>query len=110
MQKTAQRKSGKRSILNKIREMTNVSGIAAEKFFNPEFERVMDSLRQADNKIRAVVSGQDIEGEDPGDDYMSLKDLYKSAKSNFSRREYMTSVAFLGRFHKKVNDENKMHK
>lgn len=102
MEKTAQKKSGKRSLLNKLREMSNVSGIAAEKFFNPEFERVMNSLRETDNKIRSVVSGQEIEGEDPGDDFVSLKDLYKSAKSNINRREYMTAIAFLGRFHKKM--------
>jgi hypothetical protein len=102
MEKTAQKKSGKRSILNKLREMSNVSGLAAEKFFNPEFERVMNSLRESDNKIRAVVSGEEIEGEDPGEDLMALKDLYKSAKSNINRREYMTAIAFLGRFHKKL--------
>lgn len=97
MQKTAQ----KRSILNKLREMSNVSGIAAEKFFNPEFERVMNSLRETDDKIRAVATGKDIEGQDPGDP-SSLKDLIKGAKSNLNRREYMTSIAFLGRFHKKL--------
>lgn len=102
MEKTAQKKSGKRSLLNKLREMSNVSGIAAEKFFNPEFERVMNSLRETDNKIRSIVSGQEIEGEDPGNDSVSLKNLYKSAKSNINRREYMTAIAFLGRFHKKM--------
>lgn len=100
MQKTAQ----KRSVLNKLREMTNVSGIAAEKFFNPEFQKVMESLREKDNAIRALVSGQEIEGADPGPDPISLKDLLKSSKSNFNRREYMTSVAELGRFHKKLFD------
>jgi hypothetical protein len=99
MQKTAQ----KRSILNKLREMSNVSGIAAEKFFNPEFERVMNSLRTADAKIRAIATGTEIEGEDPGDP-TSLKELLKGAKSNLNRREYMTSIAFLGRFHKKLYD------
>lgn len=100
MQKTAQR----RGILNKLREMTNVSGIAAEKFFNPEFQKVMESLRAKDNAVRALVSGQEIEGADPGSDPISLKDLLKSAKSNFNRREYMTAVAELGRFHKKLFD------
>lgn len=100
MQKLAQ----KRSILNRLREKTNIGGIAAEKFFNPEFERVMDSLRSADNKIRSVASGTDIEGETSGEDSVSLKDLLKSAKSNVNRREYMTALAFLGRFHKKVEN------
>ncbi len=105
MQKTAQskRQTG-RGILNKLREMTNVSGIAAEKFFNPEFQKVMESLREKDNTIRSLVTGQSIEGADPGADPVSLKDLLKSAKSNFNRREYMTAVAELGRFHKKLFD------
>jgi len=99
MQKTAQ----KRSILNKLKEMSNVSGIAAEKFFNPEFERVMNSLRATDDKIRAIASGKTIEDQDPGDP-VSLKDLIKDAKSNLNRREYMTAIASLGRFHKKLYD------
>lgn len=100
MEKTAQ----KRSILNKLRELSNISGIAAEKFFNPEFKRVMESLREKDSSIRSLVAGKEIEGGDPGSDPISLKDLLKSAKSNFNRREYMTSVAELGRFHKKLFD------
>lgn len=99
MQKTAQ----KRSILNKLREMSNVSGIAAEKFFNPEFERVMTSLRTADAKIRSIATGTSIEGEDPIDS-IALKELLKQAKSNLNRREYMTAIAFLSRFHKKLYD------
>jgi hypothetical protein len=104
MQKTAQ----KRSVLNKLREMTNVSGIAAEKFFNPQFQEVMENLRSIDATIRAITTGQEIEGADPDPsntgDSRGLKDLLKSAKSNFNRREYMTSVAELGRFHKKFAD------
>src|SRR6185436_11240322 len=101
MQKTAQ----KRSLLNKLREMTNVSGIAAEKFFNPEFEDVMNRLRdETDDPVRAIVTGQQIgEAEAPGDG-LSLKSLLSSAKSNLNRREYMKSVADLGRFHKKMHD------
>jgi hypothetical protein len=101
MQKTAQ----KRSLLNKLREMTNVSGIAAEKFFNPEFEDVMNRLRdETDDPVRAIVTGQQIgEAEAPADG-LSLKSLLSSAKSNLNRREYMKSVADLGRFHKKMHD------
>ena len=106
MQKTAQ----KRSVLNKLREKTNIGGIAAEKFFNPEFERVMNSLRAADNKARSIASGTEIEGEDPGEDTTSLKDLLKSAKSYLNRREYMTAIAFLSRFHKKINEIIKVFK
>lgn len=100
MQKIAQR----RSVLNKLREMTNVSGIAAEKFFNPEFQRVMESLREKDDQIRSLVAGDSIGMGDPGSDAVSLKELLKSSKSNLNRREYMSAIAELGRFHKKLFD------
>lgn len=101
MQKTAQ----KRSLLNKLREMTNVSGIAAEKFFNPEFEDIMNRLRdETDDPVRAIVTGQQIGEADAPGDGLSLKSLLSSAKSNLNRREYMKSVADLGRFHKKMHD------
>jgi hypothetical protein len=106
MQKTAQQ----RGFLNKLREMTNVSGIAAENFFNPQFKEVMENLREIDANIRAITTGQEIDGADPdpgnSGDSRSLKDLLKSAKSNFNRREYMTAVAELGNFHKKFFDIN----
>jgi hypothetical protein len=100
MEKTAQR----RSVLNKLREMTNVSGIAAEKFFNPEFKKVMESLRKKDDQIRSLVAGAAIGEGDPGSDPVALKDILKFAKSNLNRREYMMAVADLGRFHKKLSD------
>jgi hypothetical protein len=101
MQKTAQ----KRSLLNKLREMTNVSGISAEKFFNPEFEDVMNRLRdETDDPVRAIVTGNQIGDAEAPADGLSLKSLLSSAKSNLNRREYMKSVADLGRFHKKMYD------
>lgn len=101
MQRTAQ----KRSLLNKLREMTNISGIAAEKTFNPEFQELMDNLRdKTDDPVRAIVSGQQIGMAPAPDDAASLKDLLKSVKSNINRREYMRAVADLGRFHKKMYD------
>lgn len=101
MQKTAQ----KRSLLNKLREMTNVSGIAAEKFFNPEFEDVMNRLRNdTDDPVRAIITGEKIGEAEPPSDGTSLKSLLSSAKSNLNRREYMKATADLGRFHKKMYD------
>lgn len=97
MQKTAQ----KRSILNKLREMTNVSGIAAEKFFNPQFEEVMKNIRAKDDQIRSLVAGEKI-GSGDAPQSKSLKELLKQSKSNLNRREYMASVADLGRFHEQV--------
>lgn len=105
MQKTAQ----KRSILNKIREMANIPGASVEGFFEPEMKRVMNSLREADDNIRTILSGQKIGKAtiDPPDDTKSLKDILKSARSNFNRREYMAGVADLGRFHKRMYDVSK---
>lgn len=102
MQKTAQ----KRSILNKIREMANIPGAAVEGFFEPEMKRVMNSLREADDNIRTVLVGQKIGTStiDVPSDNKSLKDMLKSARSNFNRREYMAGVADLGRFHKRMYD------
>lgn len=85
--------------------MTNVSGIAAEKFFNPEFEDVMNRLRdETDDPVRAIVTGNQIGDAEAPADGSSLKSLLSSAKSNLNRREYMKSVADLGRFHKKMYD------
>jgi len=100
MDKIAQR----RSLLNKIKEKANIGGIAAEKFFNPEFERVMDKLREFDSNLRSIALGQSVDGGDPGNDSSSLKDLLKEAESNFNRREYITAVALLGRFHQKMSE------
>lgn len=99
MQKIAQR----RGILNKLREKINAPlGGAAEQFFNPQFSGVMDSMREIDSNARSIVAGKSLENGDPGPDPVSLKDLLKSAKSNLNRREYMTAVADLSRFHKKI--------
>lgn len=105
MDKFAQR----RSALKKLIDLPNqIGGAAAEKYFSPELEKVMNSLREADDKIRSVVSGTSVEGQDPGEDMVSLKELYKQAKSNFNRREYITAVNFLGRFHRKMEMVSKM--
>lgn len=100
MEKTAQ----KRSLLSKLREMTNIGGIAAEKFFHPEFQELMDRLRnETDDPIRAIVSGEQIGDADAPSDGISLKDILKSARSNLNRREYMRAIAEMGRFHDKMD-------
>jgi hypothetical protein len=103
MQKTAQKRTLRDKYLKELAPSA-ISGRAAENFFNPEFKEVMENLRVADNKIRAIASGQDIEGQDPGSDPIALKELLKNAKSNLNRREYMTVVADLGRFHNKMSE------
>ena len=91
-----------RSVFNKLREMANISGIAAEKYFDPELKSVMDKLREQDDIIRATASGKVIELAEPHGDYISLKALLKQANSNFNRREYIKAVSDLSIFHEKV--------
>jgi len=102
MQKTAQ----KRNILDKIDEFADLSGRAVESVLgsDPEFKKLMDSLREKDNKIRSIASGETVEDADPGDDKTNIKDILKSANKNFNRREYMKCIAELSRFHKKLKD------
>jgi hypothetical protein len=105
MQKTAQR----RGILNKLRENTNLGGMAAENVFSPEFRELMDRLRdETDDPVRAILSGTQIGNASPPDDAISLKDLLKETKSAINRREYMKAVANLGRFHKKLFEATKI--
>lgn len=90
-----------RGILNQIREKMNMPGSYLEKFFKPELERIMASLRVIDDKIRAELSGKAINGQTPEIE-RAAKDILKEARRNFARREYMTAVADLGMFHKKM--------
>ena len=99
MQKIAQR----RGILNRLREVVNAPlGGAAEKFFNPQFNEVMEKMREIDSNARSIVAGKSLEGGEPGPDPVPFKDLLKSAKSNLNRREFMAAVADLSRFHKRI--------
>lgn len=100
MQKTAQ----KRSVLNKLREMTNVSGIAAEKFFNPQFKVVMDTIRKKDDQIRTFVSGKHLGDAEDMPMAPPLKDVLKQAKSNLNRREFMACATDLGTFHEQMKN------
>lgn len=98
MQKVAQ----KRSLIDKLIEKTNIGGIATEKYFSPEFQQIMDQLRQVDDGIRAIVAGEQIGEASAPSDPISLKELLKSVKSNLNRREYIKAVADLSRFHQKT--------
>lgn len=100
MQKFAQ----KRSLRNKLRENTNITGRWAEKYFDPELIRVMDSLRKIDNDIRSIALGQQVDNGDPGSIEFSLKSLIKTAKTNLNRRQYILAISDLGKFHKKCSE------
>jgi hypothetical protein len=99
MQKTAQKR-----YLSRLQEMTNISGRAAEKFFDPELKKIMDTLRKVDDNVRSIASGEPLGSGDPGKDPVSLKELLKKAKSNIGKKEYMLGVADLNRFHSKYDE------
>lgn len=80
--KTAQ----ERSLLNKLRERTNISGKILEGL-NDEFAELMTRLRSTDEKIRAHAE--------------QTKDLTRAAKSLLNRRDYLSSAANISAFHER---------
>jgi len=93
-----------RGILNELREKINMPGSYLEGFFKPELDRVMNALKSLDDKLRSILTGKKIGTAEAPAITQSAKDLLKSARTNFNRREYMTGVADLGMFHKKLFD------
>jgi hypothetical protein len=110
MQKTAQ----KRNVFNKLREFTDISGKAAEAFFNPQFKELMERIRIKDDRIRSIVVGKKLGDADkeiendsapaPESYGPGLKDILKQAKSNLNRREFMSAVHDLVEYHDKVTE------
>lgn len=86
------KRAQKRRMFDKIREKVDIFGHAAEEF-SPTFNKLMTELRNTDVMIRDSLLEQDP----------SLKDLLKSARSNFNKREYMASVTDLKSFHDKID-------
>jgi hypothetical protein len=106
MDKIAQskRQTG-RGLFNKLRDLSNIPGEKLSGFFKPEHERVMKSLRELDDRIRAEITGTEIEGISPATGInMSLKDLIKDARKNFSRNEFMSGVSDLAAVHQKMSE------
>lgn len=104
MDKSAQskRQTG-RGFFNELREKVNMPGAYLEGFFKPELDRVMTSLKLLDDQLRAELTGKKIGQADPSIQ-TSAKDLLKTARTNFNRREYISGVSDLGMFHKKMQD------
>lgn len=100
MDKTAQ----KRSILNKLRDVANIPAERLTGFFRPEHERVMNSLRQLDDQIRAELTGKEIGGIQPMAGPDAAKNLLKEARKNFLRNEFMTGISELAAFHRKMSE------
>src|SRR5579885_1051163 len=86
----------KRGPLTKLRETINAPTEKLMGVFSPEFIQLMDKLRDIDDAVRDEASG--------------LKDLLKLAKTNFNRREYMTTISYLGQFHEKIETINNKFK
>jgi ribosomal protein S20 len=102
MEKTAQ----KMPFTSKLREHLS-PGKQLEEIFNPEFLEIMNQLRdEVDDPVRALLSGEKVGNADPIIE-VNLKELLKSAKSNFNRREYMRCIADLSRFHKVMAEVSK---
>jgi hypothetical protein len=101
MEKIAQ----KRSLFNEyIREKVNMPGKYLEGFFKPEIERVMKALKDLDDKIRANLTGQKIGEASAPEDKTSVKDIIKSARGHFNRREYIAGFSDLAHFDKKMSE------
>jgi hypothetical protein len=103
MQKNAQ----KRGLLDWISEKTDLGGIATERvpFLNhPGFKDVMDNLREVDDNARSIALGKAVGNGTAPTDGMSLKDMLKGAEESLGKNEYMRAAAYLGRFHKKMED------
>lgn len=104
MDKTAQskRQTG-RGLFNTIRDLSNIPAEKLTGFFKPEHERVMNALRELDDRIRAEVTGQTIGNASPATGInQSMKDLLKAARKNFARNEFVTGISELSAFHQKM--------
>lgn len=84
----------KRTFLNKLKEKTNLSGMAAEKFFNKEFAEAMNGLRKADDNVRKTMLG-DISGLPA----FQTKELLAQVASSLKTREYVDAFTQLGSIH-----------
>jgi hypothetical protein len=93
-----------RGLLNQLREKINMPKSYLDGFFKPELDRVMTSLKELDDRIRATLTGKKIGNADPMAGDVAAKDLIKSARSNFNRREYIAGIVDLGHFHKMMFD------
>lgn len=121
MDKLAQskRQTG-RGFFNELREKVNAPGAFVEGLFKPELNRVMESLKALDDRVRSELTGKKIGTAEAPAIQQSAKDLLKLARTAFNRREYMSGVSELAMFHKKIQtivhdidkffvDVNKIH-
>jgi hypothetical protein len=95
----------KRKMLDRLQDATNLKGKITERFFDPSLKSAMNKIRVVDDSIRSVATGQRIGKSfvnvEPG---VSLQALLKSAKNNFTYKEYMATVSNLSRFRDKFEE------
>lgn len=121
MDKLAQskRQTG-RGFFNSLREKINAPGAFVEGIFKPELNRVMESLKALDDRVRSELTGKQIGKAAEPAIKQSAKDLLKLSRTSFNRREWMSGVSDLAMFHKKIQaivndidkffvDVNKIH-
>jgi len=112
MDKLAQskRQTG-RGFFNELREKINAPGAFVEGIFKPELNRVMESLKALDDRVRSELTGKQIGSATEPAIKESAKKLLSDSRGLFNRREYMSGVSDLAMFHKKlqaiVNDIDK---
>lgn len=82
MDKFAQR----RSFFSKMREKANITGKILESL-NPEFRDMMDKVRDSDTVVREHAE--------------NIKDLIRSARSLYRRRDYLSCATNIGAFHER---------
>jgi len=105
MEKYAQRNIGDRAsgFINKIKEKTNIGGIASENLFNPKFTKIMNTLRDdVDDPIRAILFGEKINEASPPEGLVGAKTYLRNAKENLAKKEYMNTLGNIGKFHKSM--------
>lgn len=100
--KTAQ----ERGMLDKFKEKINLSGKANE-FFSQNFAQVMEAIRQKDDDIRSIYTGTSHGNSTEGDG-VSVKDILKSARKNFSNKSYLKCFADIGKFNDKMMKINSL--
>lgn len=87
-----EKESQKRSLRDIIREKNPLN--SASEFFNKKIKILMESLRNEDKAIRALVIG--------GKNDKALRDILKDVKSLFNKKEYINAYIVLDSFRERL--------
>jgi hypothetical protein len=82
-----ERLAQERGFWNHLHEKANLSGRLIERL-NPEFGKTMEHLRKADEKVRGYAE--------------NVRNLLRSAKQYYRRRDYLSCAAALSSFHERA--------